>query len=193
MFGRLNIFNRNRDDKSQAIDVQEQCKYCPSCGDEYRAEIIRCAACDVDLVSGDEKGSVNGVGNGEVAREVVSITAGDELVTIKKAGLADVKALQRLLLKEGIDALVAGDGADCAKGRCNSSAFDLNVRKVDFADALIVLKKEFSRTTALAEHDFSGSAEAVFDEHSGRVNCPACGSTFVPEEETVCPECGLCF
>ncbi|MCW5200967.1 hypothetical protein VU07_04100, partial [Desulfobulbus sp. F4] len=34
--------------------IEPELKYCPKCGDEYRAEIIACAACAVSLISGRE-------------------------------------------------------------------------------------------------------------------------------------------
>ncbi|MDR0476509.1 MAG: hypothetical protein LBH14_01025 [Desulfobulbaceae bacterium] len=30
-------------------------RYCPACGDEYRPEISRCAACGLELVTGEER------------------------------------------------------------------------------------------------------------------------------------------
>ena len=32
--------------------IESDLKYCPRCGDEYRAEIATCAACRCDLLSG---------------------------------------------------------------------------------------------------------------------------------------------
>ena len=45
MIRRLPAMNQNIDP-----DLQ----YCPSCNDEYRAEIHVCAACGIDLLSGEQ-------------------------------------------------------------------------------------------------------------------------------------------
>ena len=192
MFGKLSLFKKGDSNDSAMAEGGEVFKYCPSCGDEYRAEIIRCVACDVELVFRNGSRSP-GTCSLLDSRELIKISAGDDLALIKRGRLADVKELKRLLEKARIDSIIVGEEAGCAGGCCNSAPFDLHVRAKDFADAQEVLEQEFRRTTGLAEHDFSASSTAAEDHRSGTVQCPACMCSFAPDGDTVCPDCGLCF
>ncbi len=163
-------------------------KYCPQCGDEYRAEIVLCASCGLKLVCGVDIASaaeadIGGRGDGGV------ITEHDRLIALQRGGILDMKQLKNLLEKAGIPALLAKD--DGCRGGCCGPEVLLQVRQQDGERAVILLRKEFDRTTVIDDYAV-GSAEAVFTLDSSRVLCPACNCEFTPDGPD-CPECGLCF
>ena len=191
MFGTFSLFkNRDRDiQEPRATD--ETFRYCPKCKSEYRAEFTTCGVCDVSLVKELSKFDRQTSGS-KVAKPIIPIKEGEELAVVKTGGLVELKSIQRLLEKGSIASKIAGDDPNCSTGRCGSSAFELLVRPSDLEDTFAILKAEFEQSTALAEHDFNGPVEAVFDERLEQVSCPACGSRFMPDDSS-CPECGLCF
>lgn len=192
MFGRLSFFKKRPSDSRGVIPREDEHKYCPLCGDEYRAVIKRCAACDIELITAEQKQTITEASATKRTKSSLQITADDELVTIRKGILLEMKNIQRLLEKELIGSVLIGDGADCGKSCCGSSNFELKVKSVDGDEAMTVLAKDFRQATALDSHDFGDKIVAVFDQRAATTSCPACGSSFVPEDRT-CPECGLCF
>ena len=166
-------------------------KYCPQCDEEYREEIISCASCNIELITGSEKLAMEEAAKIKFASRSMDITADDELANIRKGPLGDMKHLQGLLASENIPSLVAGEKGNCGKGCCGGGDFYLQIKMVDGEDAMEVLAREFKRTTALDSHDLS-HVHAVFDTGAASSTCPACGFTFSTSEST-CPDCGLCF
>lgn len=165
-------------------------QYCPQCDEEYREEIISCASCNVDLISGTEKLVMEKEAEMKLATRSMDISADDELANIRKGPLLDMKHLQGLLAKENIPSLVAGDKGSCGKGCCGGDMY-LQIKMADGDDAMAVLAREFKRTTALDSHDLS-NINAVFDTGAAKSICPACGFSFSTNSST-CPDCGLCF
>jgi len=90
--------------------------YCPQCHGEYRAGIVRCAACDVDLVSGAGRLARSGGGSRRSAGPVLEITAEDTLISLRRGQLKDIKYLKKLLAAEGIAAIIGGEEASCRTG-----------------------------------------------------------------------------
>ncbi|HSO08352.1 MAG TPA: hypothetical protein VLR45_00020, partial [Desulfoprunum sp.] len=76
--------------------------YCPQCHGEYRAGFVRCAACDIELVSGTLRLARSGGGNRRSAGPVPEITAEDTLISLRRGPLKDIKYLKKLLAAEGI-------------------------------------------------------------------------------------------
>ncbi len=173
---------------SHGIDTEMN--YCPSCGDEYRADITTCAVCDIALVSGVEKLAGMQAAQQAFGRRSMDISPEDALVNIRKGSIKDMKALRRLLAAERIPALLAGDADGCAKGCCGPELY-LQIKESDTAMAVEVLSREFIRSTALNTYDLS-NAQAVFNPLDAETICPACGGRFSPTVGA-CPECGLCF
>ena len=165
-------------------------KYCPRCGDEYRAEIERCAVCGVELLLGSAMQALKAGKEVQRERRVGELTPEDDLVVIHKASLTDIRHLEELLRHERIACLVAGDDQSCGKGCCPTT-FYLQVRREDARDAVGVIQALHARNTALHHHDTSHS-HGVFNADAGEATCPACGHTF-PTAFTTCPDCGLCF
>ncbi|WP_419176550.1 hypothetical protein [Desulfosediminicola sp.] len=66
------------------------------------------------------------------------------------------------------------------------------VRATDASEAVAILEKEYLQTTGLKESDLQ-VADAVFDENAASTVCPACNTSFVPSQNSECPECGLRF
>ncbi|MDA8164207.1 MAG: hypothetical protein M0017_04145 [Desulfobacteraceae bacterium] len=169
--------------------IDPELKYCPRCRDEYRAEIARCAACGIDLLTGAELLARERGRQEKLAARKGEITIFDKVVTIEKGPLPDMDHLAKLMAAERIATRLAGDEKSCGKSCC-SSTFSLQVREEDAADAMRILAAEHRRTTACEHHpDY---ADAVFDPAAGKTTCPACGFSF-PTTTTTCPDCGLCF
>ena len=77
--------------------IDSTMNYCPRCGDEYRADITICAGCKVSLISGEAK-----LAQELKARQVrddrsMELLPEDELVTIRKGSVNDIKSLKKLL------------------------------------------------------------------------------------------------
>lgn len=91
--------------------IDEECNYCPQCGEAYRAEIKTCAACSVPLIPGSEK--LAGLNRQETSppENYTEISADDELATIQTGKLGQLKPLQHILKAAYIPSLLAGDGA----------------------------------------------------------------------------------
>jgi len=170
--------------------VDPEMNYCPRCDDEYRPDIVDCAGCGVTLITGVEKLSQVTLEQELVASRSMEIAATDELVTLQKGSVKDIKVLQKLLARERIPGVIAGDEASCQKGCCGPELF-LQIRKQEMDAASETLTKGFVKTTALETHDIT-DATAVFDHLAKETVCPACSCRFSPTVGA-CPECGLCF
>lgn len=165
-------------------------KYCPACRDEYRAEINICAACRITLISGVEMLALANQEQRARNSRRGALTADDDIVTIHKGPLADLKKLEKAFRQENIGMLIVGEEDGCNKGCCPTT-FYLQVRREDAQAAQALVHEDFLRVTALADHDTS-HCHAVFDAEAGQANCPACGFAF-ETSTTTCPDCGLCF
>ncbi|MBU0730645.1 MAG: hypothetical protein KKE17_15075 [Proteobacteria bacterium] len=168
----------------------EEYNYCPKCRDEYMPQASRCAACDIELVSGGlmlarEKEEMQ-----EINDRAGVFKEGDELVIVQRAPLKELKNIQQLLEKQRIASLITGDENSCGKGCCPSMHF-LSVRQEDAYAAAGIMEDEFRRLTFLADHD-TAHADRVFNPESDDAVCPACGNVFSTSQD-VCPDCGLCF
>ncbi len=170
--------------------IDPELKYCLKCKDEYRADIVRCGVCGEELVLGGQVLAIEKAREERRAGRGGQLTEADDTVAIRKAPLAEVKALQAALARENFATLLSGDEHSCGKGCCPSN-FYLHVRRADAHDAMAVLAREFARTTGLADHDLS-TIDSVFDADNGQATCPACGMGFTTTT-TTCPDCGLCF
>ncbi len=89
--------------------IDEDCNYCPQCGEEYRAEIETCASCSVALISGSEKLAALSPQQAAPSPHDMRISADDELVTIQEGKLGQLKPLQHLLKAAYIPSILAGD------------------------------------------------------------------------------------
>lgn len=166
-------------------------KYCPQCGDEYRAEIDRCAGCGVELISGVQRLAMEQARNRGRTGRSMEIAAGEALVTLRSGQLKDIKVLQRQLADERIPSIIGGEGGACCRSGCRGGPeLQLQVREADVQDALAVLAHDFRKSTALEDHDLT-HLQAAFDPRTAADRCPACGTRFAPTVAT-CPECGLC-
>jgi uncharacterized protein (UPF0212 family) len=172
--------------------LEPELKYCPKCGDEYRAEITVCAVCAVYLISGMKLLDLRRQEERKLAERRRPISPDDELVSIQKGPVVQMQMVQAVLKKANIPSLAAGDsGASCASGGCSGPNLLIQVRRSDLEDARTVLTENYIRSTGLHDHDLS-AVDAVFDAEAEYALCPACGCRFSTTQNS-CPDCGLCF
>ena len=176
--------------------VEPDLKYCPKCNDEYRAEIEKCAACGIDLITGRQRIEREEARRKELESRVRDLSPDDDLVRIRRGPLPDMRHLANLLDGERIGTLLVGDLETCGKDRFGNTlstptTYDLMVKREDAVGALNIIEAEHRRTTGLEQYDHS-TADAVFNPEAGEACCPACGNCF-PTTETTCPDCGLSF
>ncbi len=170
--------------------VDPELKYCPQCGDEYRADIKKCAACEIDLLSGTEVLVLLEEKNSKTAEKSNPITADDELIDIRKGSVIEIKQTKLLLEREGIPSVIANESGNCKKGCCGPDVL-LKVRTSDMQEVGEIFSKLHIESTSLGDHDLQ-HAGAVFNVAAENTTCPACGHQF-PTSSTTCPDCGLCF
>ncbi len=170
--------------------IEPDLKYCPRCGDEYRAEIEQCATCQVELLSGRQLQALEQARQAERGPRSMAISPDDELVDIRKGPVLTIKEMQLVLARHQIPALALGEDSGCSKGCCGTDLL-LRVRLNDAREAIQILEEEHRRSTGLHEYDTS-HVDAVFDPGAAETTCPACGCTFAPSIPS-CPDCGLCF
>jgi hypothetical protein len=194
----LKFFGKNKIGKNAVQSLQEkvrqpfdeQMKYCPSCGDEYRSDIVDCFSCKVSLITGSEKIALEKERQSHLVGRSMDLLPEDEMVEIRKGGLQDIKYLQKILAAEMIPSLVVSEEGNCSKGCCGTEML-LQIRKTDTSFAMEILARDFVKSTSLKSHDLS-NAEAVIDLNAAETLCPACGCLFSPTVGA-CPDCGLCF
>jgi len=170
--------------------IDPELKYCPRCDDEYRSEIEQCAVCEVPLITGTERMAMEAARQQRLAGRTGELSLDDDLVTVHRGTLHDIKQLEVLLEKEKIGVLPVGDDKSCGKGCC-PSYFDLKVRREDAREAVQIIEEVFRKNTGLDGYDLSHS-ESVFNPYASEAVCPACGAKF-STSITTCPDCGLCF
>ncbi len=176
--------------------IEKDLKYCPECRDEYRAEIHSCAACGIELITGEQLLSS---GRGKKAKRVALAELGehDTLALLQVGGIQEMKKLKKGLAAIGISSVLAK--SDNCGGGCCGPEIQLHIRDQDAAEAHAFLLAEHQRDTGLMKdnrqenlHDHQHQVEAVFNPQAATVQCPACLSMFVPES-SACPDCGLQF
>ena len=170
--------------------IEAELQYCPDCMDEYRAEITTCAACNIPLVSGKKILEVQQNPAREQAGRNMVISPDDELVSIRRGPLVQMKDFQSMLKREGIPSIAVSEDSNCGQGSCGTNLF-VQIRKSDLQDVMAILEREHVRSTGLEDHDLS-TAGAVIDTAAEQATCPACGYSFSTTEAS-CPDCGLCF
>jgi len=171
--------------------VDPEMNYCPVCNDEYRGDIEKCAVCEIELIPGSEKLAEMQKREHVLASRSMEISVEDELVTLRKGQLKDIKQLKKLLAQERIPAILAGDEQSCGKGCCGQEMY-LQTRLSDVESAMAVLNQDFLTSTSLSSHDLT-HADAIFVQGAESSVCPGCGCRFSPDAEMNCPECGLSF
>lgn len=170
--------------------IDPDLKYCPKCNDEYRAEIEKCAVCDIELITGQQKIEMEEARRKRLESRTTELTPDDDLVQIQRGPLPDLRHLATLLDKENIATLLLGDMKTCGQ-TCCPTVYNLLVRREDGMDAIHILEDEHRKTTGLSYHENS-HADAIFNPHVAEAKCPACGHCF-PTTEQSCPDCGLSF
>ncbi|SHO50461.1 hypothetical protein SAMN02745220_03467 [Desulfopila aestuarii DSM 18488] len=116
LFGLGKNTGRKKDPVAEQLGIDPEMCYCPSCGDEYRADITTCAGCNIALISGTEKLSQAKEKTEAFFSRSMEIGPEEPRVAIKGGKLRDLKPYQLLLAKERIPALLTGQEGDCRKG-----------------------------------------------------------------------------
>ncbi|MCI5220061.1 MAG: hypothetical protein D3914_12955, partial [Candidatus Electrothrix sp. LOE2] len=96
--------------------IEADLQYCPKCMDEYRAEITTCAACHIPLVSG--KKMLQARQEREQTGRTLVISPDDELVSIRKGPLVQMKDFQVMLKRAGIPSIAVSEDSNCGQGSC---------------------------------------------------------------------------
>ncbi len=164
-------------------------RYCRQCETEYRSGIDNCVHCGIELITAEEFLAAKRQVSSEFQGRSMLIEPDDQLVTLRRGAVFDVKALQHLLAAERIPSILAGDGPGC--GRSCAPQLELQIKAVDLKAAEKVLASEFLHTTGVDPADLE-RAEVVYDISAREAICPACGCHFAPSIGA-CPECGLSF
>lgn len=175
-------------------EIDPQMHYCLQCNDEYMPERTTCGVCGATLLTGVEMRAQQQAGRRQTASRKGALTPDDDIITIFKASLLDMKRLEPQLEKENIGVLIWGDKPSCGKGCCGGGDLELRVRREDATAAMAIVEADFTRQTAShGMHD--AVADYVFNPEGGENSCPACGCTFAVNgsQTLTCPDCGLCF
>ncbi|MBA3014065.1 MAG: hypothetical protein KKD63_10585, partial [Proteobacteria bacterium] len=129
-------------------DIDPQMRYCLRCNDEYIPEMSGCGVCGAALISGaDLLAQRQSKGKAQVVRKG-ALTVDDDIVTIFKASLAEVRRIEQQLKLDNIGTLVWGDKPSCGKGCCGSGEIELRVRREDAMAAMTIIEADFTRQTA---------------------------------------------
>ena len=171
--------------------IDSEMKYCTACDDEYMPEIVNCGVCGARLISGAELMLKKEARQQRLDSRRGELTVDDDIVTILRAPMADIKRVGAQLGRENIGTLIFGEDPSCGKGCCGGGTFELKVRREEAQLALAIIESDFDRTTAINEHN-TAYVDYGFDPEEGENTCPACGCTFTTDSVT-CPDCGLCF
>lgn len=172
--------------------VDHDMKYCPKCDDEYMPEIVNCGVCGTRLLNSAELRAQKDLQQREIVARKGALTPEDDVVTIFKGALADVKKLDQQLRDVNIGTLIWGDKpSGCGKGCCGGGDLELRVRREDAQAAVAIVEADFDRSTAYHAHN-TAHADYGFDPAAAENSCPACGCIFSSASST-CPDCGLCF
>ncbi len=171
------------------MHIDPTMRYCVNCDDEYMPQIEKCGVCGSVLLSGTELLARKQGRESILAARLGDLTPSDEIITIYKGKVDEVKRIERLLKAENIGTLIVGDENTCGQGCCGGSV-ELRVRVQDGRDALAIIERDLDETTNMHEH--KAFADHGYNQQAGEHTCPACGTVF-PTTETTCPDCGLCF
>jgi hypothetical protein len=175
-------------------DVDPELKYCPECNDEYRADIIICAACEKELLTGVQLIELLEAREKKLASRSLELSPDDDLVAIRRGQLAEMRAHEQLLEKENIGSLLEGDMSTCGKDRFGNTTghpttYNFMVKREDAVEAMQIIEAEHNKATHLDHHD-NVNGDAIYNPAAAEAHCPACGHTF-STSVTACPDCGL--
>lgn len=151
--------------------------FCPECRSEFRAEIVFCQSCEVDLVAALESEDLF-----TSIQKMEATLAEVALVPVVMGNPPELRRLQEGLYRERLPSVLAnaGEGAYTP-----GTAAQLYLMAPE--EDLPKIADYITRTNQESLH-----REGVVEEVSlGQISsCPACGSD-APTEAAECPECGL--
>ena len=149
--------------------------FCPSCGDEFRADVTVCSDCGVALSLQEE-----GLGSGAHPPAEDWRTALDDLPVSGLIPAGVFGALEEL--EPGVTALA--DVHLPSRVLVQNGRFLLLVRPTDLGAAQEAIQGSVEEAGA--------PPDPAFDSVAGKYSaCPACGTDFPGGFDGVCPDCGL--
>jgi hypothetical protein len=149
-------------------------RYCTSCHEEYRPDIVSCAECGALLEDRDDEITPPVTSpQPPVTDKTEDVPEGFEPVHTSR-GLDDLPLLADALVAAGIECRIRE-----ARREQRVVGYRLLVRAQDRAAALAVLKAQLDPQVA-----------TEFDPERGYARCPACDGPLQPRAPA-CPECGL--
>jgi len=165
-------------------------KYCPVCKDEYLAHIVNCGVCDELLLTGIEMVNLHKQQHGDISKRKGALTPSDDIATVFKGPMQDVKRLEAKLISVNIGTMIVKDGGGCGQGCC-APEVELKIRREDGEAAIKIMETDFDEMTGALDfiHSFDDHG---FDPNNADTTCPACGCNF-STQNSACPDCGLCF
>lgn len=157
----------------------EMVRFCPSCEDEFRPDILVCSDCGVDLILQPE-----GAGHPKVG--VSETTETDWRTALDARPVATLVPIRTFDTLEDLEPAVAA----LAEIRLPSRVMVQNGRYILLADPESL--SDAQAALHAASVDAEDAADGGFDPATGSYErCPACEAAFGPDFRGVCPECGL--
>jgi hypothetical protein len=172
------------------LTIEKNMRYCLSCQDEYRPEVEKCGVCGAELLTGVELLALEKSKKQKLHQRKGVLSENEDIVTILKASIGDVKRIEQQLAQENIGTLILGNDPSCGKGCCGGGDVELLVRREDAQAAIAIVERDFDLVTAIDSHN-TAYVDYGFDSSRDANTCPACGASF--SGLVSCPECGLCF
>ncbi|MFV0436136.1 MAG: hypothetical protein ACK5PS_01895 [Desulfopila sp.] len=81
------------------LGIDPAMRYCPTCGDEYRADIVSCAGCGVDLISGAQRLAAEKAKSAAFYSRTMELGQDEPRVVIRDGKLRELKSDQVLLTR----------------------------------------------------------------------------------------------
>ncbi len=175
--------------------IDPDLKYCPECNDEYMAEIENCAACAVELITGQQKIEMKEARQKKLASRTAELSPDDDLVALRSGPLPEMQHFVGLLNDENIGIALIGNMKSCGKDRFGNilptpTSYNLMVKREEAREALHIIEEEHKKATGLVHHESVN--DVIFNPQASEAQCPACGHAF-STTQTTCPDCGLSF
>lgn len=157
---------------------------CPRCGSEYRAGIMRCAACAVELLPPDAIPKERERGR-DPRRELEAVPR----AFLPVRSLDAAREVERELLDHGLLAYVHAEEVEGGVLSVGLLQYSVGFAQEDEEAVRAVLEQR--NVAALEREGLGALALTAVDLEAAEVTCPACGFTGALDDESACADCGL--